>query len=139
MAKLAVFGQGKWELLRWDGAVWSTRQVKIGSDGVISSADGGPHFELAGEACTVIRPGLMLLAADDLVMRTETDFHAMRKRVSLHQLFSSSGDLMELVKNGVTFAWAILAVVLLVLVASTHSDVSSVMEYLKIIANGMHK
>lgn len=130
----AVFGKGDWELVRYDGSVWSSRKVRIGADGVVQTHDGGPLLTFAGEACTVVRSGLMVLCADDLVMRTEADFHDMRKRVALRQLFSSTGDIMELVRNGVTWAWAILAIVLLWLVASMRGDVGTILAYLKVVA-----
>lgn len=82
----------------FDGQGSRSFEVDETAAGVLRSKV-APHYEFAADVCTIVAPGLYALAADDVTMRSEADFHRTRKRIATSALFENNSDMMDLARN----------------------------------------
>jgi hypothetical protein len=85
-------------VVRFDGNQINLIEVKESAAGVLRSV-AAPHYEFSADVCTLLGPGLYGVAMDEVVLRSETDFHRSRRRIATSALFENNSDVMELARN----------------------------------------
>ncbi len=125
----------KLELIQWNGKRFSVSDVQL-RDGVLV---GKGDLAIAVGACEVVKPGVYFVGVDDVTMRTEADFHDLRRRIAMRSLFDNTGDLMDMARNIAMFLSVIIAIGLWLQVGGMRGDLSSVQAQQKHVVDTLSK